>query len=185
MRVILPGLMLLLLAASSPSSYAQKRFSNLDRVAEAIEHKLQDKMPDWQHKSVSPASVEENTVNDQVVIQQWTWGKKNLRIAVLQHQSQEEAAEALRQFAADKKNAASLQGLGDEAYAWGIRNSIAFRQDNLTIYMSSVVVEELKGDEGLPDPAEAEKKAAQAEHDEEAKVTRGFAQHVAAALRKL
>ncbi|HEY9404411.1 MAG TPA: hypothetical protein VIQ24_17265 [Pyrinomonadaceae bacterium] len=184
MRVIMSVLALLLLA-TEPPSHAQKQFTNLDRVAEAIERDIQDKMPDWTHKTVPPATVDENTASDKVIIQQWTFGRKNVRVAVLQHQSEAEATSVLRQFAADKKSSNSLNGLGDEAYLWGLRNSIAFRQGNLTIYMSAVVSEKLNDAEAVRNPAEAMRKAAQAEHDEETKVTRGFAQHVAAVLKTL
>jgi hypothetical protein len=66
-----------------------------------------------------------------------------------------------------------------------MRNSIAFREGNLTIYVSAVVVEKPDQDEALRNPGEARRKAAQAEHEEELKVTRGFAGHIAAALRKV
>lgn len=184
MRVVLSILILLFLGLQSLSS-AQKRFSNLERVAEAVERKIKDKMPDWKHDSIRPVSADENATSDKVVIQQWTLGNRNARVAVLAHQSEEEATNVLRQFAADKKTNNRIHGLGDEAYLWGIRDSIAFRQDNLTIYMSAVVVEKPNPDEALRNPAEAERKAAQAEHDEESKVIRSFVHHVAAALANL
>ncbi|MGI9108230.1 MAG: hypothetical protein ACR2G4_18535 [Pyrinomonadaceae bacterium] len=185
MKRMLGSVFILMFLLAQSTLYAQKHFTNLDRVAEAIERKIKDTMPDWKHKSVQPVSIDENTLTDKVAIKQWTFGKRNMRVAVLQHQSEEEAANALRQFAADKRTTNSLHGLGDEAYLWGIRNSIAFRQGNLTVYMSAVVTEEPNGDEALGNPAEAVRKAAEAEHDEETKVTRGFAQHIAAVLRTL
>jgi len=183
MRVVLSILILLFFGQSLSS--AQKRFSNLDRVAETVERKIKDKMPDWNNDSVRPVSVDENATSDKVIIQQWTLGNRNARVAVLGHQSEEEATNVLRQFAADKKTNNRVHGLGDEAYLWGLRNSIAFRQGNLTIYLSAVVTEKPNPDEALRNPAAAERKAAQAEHDEESKVTRSFAHHVAAALANL
>ncbi|HLL16977.1 MAG TPA: hypothetical protein VK388_18095 [Pyrinomonadaceae bacterium] len=175
----------LLFALGQLSSHAQKHFTNLDKIAEAIERKIQDKMPEWNHQSFQPTSPDENATSDQVMIQQWTFGKKNVRLAIVRHQSEEEAARVLRQFAADKKTGEGLQGLGDEAYVWGVRRSVAFRQGNLTIYMSAVVREEVDQDEAARNPSEALRQAAQAEHAEEGKVVRGFAQHIAAALKTL
>ncbi|HEX8455755.1 MAG TPA: hypothetical protein VF656_00395 [Pyrinomonadaceae bacterium] len=184
MRVVL-SVLILLFSTLQPATSAQKRFSNLDQVVEAIERRIKDKMPDWNNESVHPASVDENVSSDKVIIQQWTLGNKSARVAVLQHQSEEEAISVLRQFAADKRTDNRLHGLGDEAYLWGIRNSIAFRQGNLTIYMSAVVMEKPDAEEALRNPAAAGRKAAQAEHDEEGRVTRSFAHYVAAALANL
>ena len=167
------------------TSFAQKHFTNLDKVAHAIESKLQLTMPGWERTSIKPASIDENTNSDQVIIQQWSSKKRNVKIAVLAHQTEAEAIIALRQFAVDKRTNSKLEGLGDEAYLWGINNSIAFRQGNLTLYMSAVAVVDLDSSEASRNLAEARRKAAKAEHDEEAKLTKNFAHNVAAVLASL
>jgi hypothetical protein len=165
---------------------AQQRFSNVERVAEAVEEKIREATPGWSVEKPAPPSRDGGgVVNDKVALRQWSLSRKRVKVAVLQHQSEAEAEQALRQFAADKRSDDRLHGLGDEAFSWGVSGSIAFRQGNLTIYISAVVVEEADPGEARTDPAAARDKLSKAERDEEANLSRGFAQRVAEVLKKL
>src|SRR6266852_9365944 len=169
----------LLLLGMHRSSLAQVHVSNLTRVDEAVESQINEVTPEWESHSVQPASVDGLIPNDKVRIRQWTSKGRNVRVAIVQHQSEEEATSALRQFAVDKKTNSRLLGFGDEAYVWGIRGSIAFRRGNLTVYVTSVLIMEVDAAEASKDIDEARQKTERSERDEEAVVTRGFAQKVA------
>lgn len=179
----LPILAVALMLGLNTASSRQQHFSDAGRAAEAAERKIKAVMPEWESDKITPASAEENRVNDKVSVRQWRLNNKNVRVAVVQHQSVEEAAKALRQFAADKRTTNTLPGLGDEAFRYGMRGAIAFRQGNLTVYVSAVVINEVEIEEARVNKEEARNKASKAERDEEVNVTRGFAHHVAAALK--
>lgn len=170
-----------ILFSSQSVSVAQRHFPNLDRVSEAVEDRIKKEKPEWSPKSVKPVSVDETANTDAVKIQRWVFGRQSVKVAIVQHKSEEEAISALRQFAVAQKSNNQVRGLGDEAYVWGLRNAIAFRKGNLTIYVSAVVLKNINPAEGI----NTMKEAAQAEHAEAGKLTRGFAQHAAAALASL
>lgn len=178
-----PALVLILCLCSASS--AQRLISNLGRVGDAVELKIKQAAPEWEAESdptppSPPGSPSADT--DKVKIKQWAHAHQRVRIVMVQHRSEEEAASALRKFVKDKKTYDAVRGLGDEAYSWGIRNSIAFRRDNLTVYVSAVVTKDLDLAEAANDEGLARKRAAQAEHDEEATQTKNFARHIAVVL---
>lgn len=175
----------LFLCWMSQSSSGQNRVSSPTTIDEAVDIRFREVLPEWESQSVQPASIDGLASTDRVRIRQWTSRGRNVRIAVLQHLSEEEAAIALRQFAVDKKTNTKLLGLGDEAYVWGIRGSIAFRRGNLTLYVTAVVIAGANATEGAADIGEAKQKARQSEREEEAVVTKSFAQKLAAVLATL
>lgn len=164
------------------TSFAQRHFTDLPRIGIEIEHRIRNATPEWAYRPVQPASINEFAVNDKVVIGQWTSGRRIARVALVQHQSVEESTIALRQFAADKKTNNQIQGLGTEAYLCGVRGSIAFREANLTVYVSAVVIED-SDDEAIAGSESRRRSDEQSAREEEAVVTRGFAAQVAAILR--
>jgi hypothetical protein len=124
----------------------------------------------------------ENTPpSDDLRIQQWVSGTRDVRLVLHRHTSAAEASRALRQFAGTSRVRGHVNALADEAYIHGGRNAIAFRKGNLLVFVSAIVMKE--------DYTEAEKKDAKyatgMDLDEEAKLTSVFAQHVASALKKL
>lgn len=174
---------LFLCGMSQPSS-GQNRIASPTAIDEAVDIRFREILPEWESKSVEPASIDGLGSSDRVRIRQWTSRGRNVRIAVLQHQSEQEATIALRQFAVDKKTNTKLLGFGDEAYLWGIRGSIAFRRGNLTLYITAVVTPGANETEAANDSADAKEKVEQSER-EEAVVTKSFAQKLAAVLATL
>ncbi len=164
------------------ASLAQRYFSNIDRAAEAVEHKIKQVMPEWEYHSIEPitppGSADSSAVSDKVKIQQWVSGHKNIRVALVRHQSKEETAVALRRFAQAQKTNNRVPGLGDDAYSYGIDGGIAFRTGNLVVYISAVVVKEINRDGSINTLEDA----VRAERLEAETATRGFAHHIAAVL---
>lgn len=164
-------------------SAAQSRFTDLPRIAQALENTIHVNRPEWVCHSIPPASVHDGAESDTVTLRQWTAGRRNVRIAIVRHESEEEAIIELRRFAADKKTTNRYPGLGSEAYLWGIRGSIAFRHANLTVYVTAIVMPAGDNAETVGNGVREEREfAGQSERDEEAIVTRSFAQQVAALL---
>lgn len=165
-----------------PSSVvAQKDFSGLDRIKEAIEQKIRGAMTDWECHDIEPLSFENTPPSDDLRIQQWVSGTRNVRLILHRHPSAEEAIRALRQFVGTSKVRGHVNGLADEAYIHGGRNAIAFRKGNLLVFVSAIVLKEKYTEAEKKDP----KYATGIDLDEEAAMTRQFAQHVAAILKDL
>lgn len=181
MRSISTFFALILLLCMGQTSFGQRRFSDLSKVAEAIEQKVHTAAPEWKCHVVEPVTID-GADTSKVTIRQWSSEKQNVRVAIIRHQSEEEAATTLRQFALDKSANGRVPGLGDEGFAWGIRGSIAFRLGNITVYVTAIVISDADPAELLRNPNQARQKAAQAETDEEARITKVFVQHVISAL---
>jgi hypothetical protein len=173
---------MLLLLCLHQGSLAQRHFSHLTGLGELLERRVRDEKPEWECRVIQPASVDEAASNDQVTIRQWASERRIVRVAIIRHQSDKEAVTALRQFTMDKKANSRIQGLGNEAFVWGLRGSIAFRQGNLTVYVTAVVSKDADPVKMAKNPDETRHLTAQAERAEEALVTKGFVQHVAAVL---
>jgi len=165
-----------------PSSLvAQKDFSDLDQVGDAIKERIREDMKDWKCHDIEPMAFENTPPSDDLRIQQWVSGSRDVRLVLHRHPSAVEASRALRQFAATSRVKGYVNGLADEAYIHGGRNAIAFRKGNLLVYVSAIVIKENYTDAEKKDP----KYASGLDLDEEAKLTSAFAQHVASALKKL
>jgi hypothetical protein len=120
---------------------AQRPASQLDEVSNAIARRIQEINPGWKRNQVtapSPASSVANaSISDRkVLIQQWILNSNVVKVAILRHQSPEEAEAVLRKFAFDVKTSTALAGMGEEGYSWGISGSVAFRKGNMTIYVT-------------------------------------------------
>lgn len=75
---------------------------------------------------------------EKVIIQQWVSDDRVVKVSILPHNAQHEAAKVLRRFADNNAKSERLPDVGDEAYTWGIRKSVIFRKRNFTIYVSTV-----------------------------------------------
>lgn len=158
-------LTLLLLGASVPSR-AQVRSPELSDISDEVEHSVKEKMPKWKRNPATPLANNEASVpiseRESVLIDQWISGDAVVKVTIMKHPSPGEAAEELQKFISGVNSNGRLHNLGDEAYSWGIRGSIAFRRGKLTIYVSAVA-------DDVTD---------------EAALSREFARHVAATLSK-
>ncbi len=114
-------------------STAQDTSSQLTKLTDDIAHVVQDKTSGWQHNSVKPLEGGKD-----VIVDQWISGDKIVKIAILRHQSRDEAMRTLHKFASNTKATSKPQNVGEEGYAWGVGNSIAFRKGGFTIYVSAV-----------------------------------------------
>ncbi len=175
------ALLIIALLALPSSLVAQKDFSDLDQVGEAIKARIRDDMKDWKCHDIEPMAFQNTPPSDDLRIQQWISGTSDVRLVLHRHPSVAEAVMALRQFAGSSRVRGHVNELADEAYIHGGRNAIAFRKSNLLVFVSAIVIKE--------DFTEAEKKdpkyASGMDLGEEAKLTRSFAQHVASALKQL
>lgn len=165
------------------ASLAQRHFTDLPRIGNEIEHRIHSVTPEWTCRPIQPTAVDGSVTNDSgVVMRQCSSRRRIVRVAVVNHQSEEQSTTALRQFASDKKTNDRLHGLGAEAYIWGIGGKIAFRLANLTVYVTAVVMEDPEAPETLRSP-EARENGEQSAREEAAGITRGFATRVAVILQ--
>lgn len=171
-------LIITLLLLTSPT-VAQKDFSNLDEIREAIGQKIHEEMKDWECHDIQPLTFENTPPSDDLRIQQWVSGTRNVRLVLHRHRSAQEATRALRQFAGTRSR--YQNGLGDEAYLYNPRNGTAFRKGNLLVFISAIVIKEKYTEAEKKDP----KYANGIDLDEERAVTSQFAQLVAAVLNHL
>lgn len=140
-----------------------------DRVAKAIT----DKLPDWEHKSVPPLSRDGlNNFSQDVIIDQWYSKEGNVRVAIILNPSEADAKAAFEKFIARSRADERATDVDDEAYAWGMNKSVAFRRGIYTVYISSVVLD-------TPDNDVYSDKRAK----EESRLSRVFAKIVAKALK--
>lgn len=180
MRKVISLCSVSLLLAGFAVSYAQRNHSDVSRAADAVERRIQREMAGWTVTPITPASFEGTPPNENLRIQLWERKHNSVKVTLAKYPSDQEASSALRRYAATLK-AESTNGLGDEAYIWGVRKGIAFRKDNLVIYVSATTFVPKDPEAGINNREDA----GRAERNEETKVTRGFAQHIASALRTL
>lgn len=114
-----------------------------------------------------------------VSIKQWEFGKRTVRVALVYHNTDADASSALKKFVSDKKTSKVLPGTGDEAYVWGLGDSVAMRVGNVTIFIDAIVT---KDDDPLADNKK-ESEARHTAHEEEKLLAKGFTNHVVRALR--
>lgn len=164
----------------STSSLAQQHFSNLDQVGESIENRIRSVMDEWTIHHIQPMSYADTAPSETVKILHCESSARDVRIALQKYSSIENAANDLLRFATGKR-ATGINGLGDEAYLHGIESAIAFRKGNLLVFISAIADKENDNTVDLRNPTAR----ANAEHNEEAVVTRVFARHVATVLQTL
>jgi hypothetical protein len=111
-RILMPLLMVLALG----QALAQEQ-PDLDRLDEKFRAHLKTRMAGWTYKRGEPIEGSKG-----VLIQNWFYPNRGVRIAVTEMKSVEAARQALQLIVRDA-NGKPLQGLGDEAYIWGFEGS--------------------------------------------------------------
>ena len=136
-------LALIAVGAFSVVSSAQDIPAPVAKVIEDLECKMQKSMPDWTREPVEPILKSER-----VVISVWTNCGRRVKVSINYLQSEAEAIEGIRRFAT-QAGVKRIEGLGDEAYAWGYSDAIGMRKGNLVFSISTVALPSLPGaDEG-------------------------------------
>lgn len=109
-------LMPLLMALALGQTLAQDQ-PDLDRLDEKFRAHLKTRMPGWTYKRGEPIEGSKG-----VLIQNWHYQNRGVRIAVKEMKSVEAARQAMQLIVRDA-HAKPLQGFGDEAYVWGFEDS--------------------------------------------------------------
>src|SRR5437660_1300988 len=118
--------------ALATTAFAQNPVSDLTRLGDVIANSIQLKKPEWHFESLVPMRESEK-----VILQQWTFGDQSLRVALVPHNSPEDAARAMSDVARDGQSIEAVPDLADEGFAWG-RGIVSFRKQNVTIHVSAV-----------------------------------------------
>ncbi|MGH9972259.1 MAG: hypothetical protein ACREBG_31315 [Pyrinomonadaceae bacterium] len=106
---------------------------DLDRLDEKLSRHIETKMPGWKHKRVEPFMNSPN-----VLVEVWSLPKRGVMVQIVQYKSHQEAREVLRGFLQYESEKEELKGLGDEAYAWGIRRAnVVFTRGNFIVYVEA------------------------------------------------
>ncbi len=111
-RILMPLLMVLALGPA----LAQDQ-PDLDRLDEKFRDHLKTKMPGWTYKRGEPIEGSRG-----VLIQNWSYPNRGVRIAVSSAKSAEEARQGM-QILVKAVKTRPLEGFGDEAYIWGFEGS--------------------------------------------------------------
>jgi hypothetical protein len=131
-RSLLALLVVLLLSSISPSVGAQEVPPQLTKVVEALECVRKEQMSGWSRERVPPITSSEN-----VLIEMWVSGGRRVKVSILPYQSEAAAIESMQRFVATE-TVKKVQGLGDEAYAWGYSDEIALRKGSFTVFVSAI-----------------------------------------------
>jgi hypothetical protein len=110
--ILLPLLMVLALG----QALAQEQ-PDLDRLDEKFRAHLKTRMPGWTYKRGQPIEGSKG-----VLIQNWYYPNRGVRIAVSSAKSAEEARDEMQRFMREVKGQ-PLQGFGDDAFVWGFEGS--------------------------------------------------------------
>jgi len=128
--------------------------SSLASLRDTVARAISEKMPGWSRKEITPMEGSNN-----VIIDNWELGDMVIKVAILQHASQEEAIESLKDFRshmeAEEKAAKArgkhefkrikeeLPSLGDSGFTWDSygSTSTSFRKSNFTVFISLVRAE--------------------------------------------
>lgn len=175
-------LLLVLSLCLTTGAMAQRYYSNIDRIAEAVQDRVKTAMPEWKCHSIEPitppGAADSSAVSDKVKILHWVAGTKNVRVSLVRNQSEDAAAIALRRFAQAQRTSKRLPRVGDEAYTFGVDDEIAFRSGNVNVFISAAVEKNINPSDSI----NARDDAVRAEHAEANTLARAFAHHVVAVL---
>jgi hypothetical protein len=106
---------------------------DLDRLEEKLSHHIETKMPGWKHRR-----GESMLTGPNVLTEVWSSPEKAVKIRIVAYNSVQEAREVLRGFLQYESDKEELKGLGDEAYAWGIRRAdVVFVRGKLIVYVEA------------------------------------------------
>lgn len=190
------ALLLLVVAAQPALPLAQKQVSSLPDAADKVEKKIREELPEWDQNEIqagalpAPGSSVQPPGEDRLIIRQWRKvrqrengnhaddGAQSVRITLALYDSTGQAAEAVRHFAM-VQGGERVNGLGDEAYSYGLTGDIVFRRDSVVVYVSAGVNKNINPATGIHNYADAAKAGDAAA----APLARGFAHRVDATLR--
>ena len=106
---------------------------DLDRLEVKLSRHIETKMPGWKHRRGEPMSHSSN-----VLIEVWSFPEKGVKIQIVPYKSAQEAREVLKGFLKYESDKEELEGLGDEAYAWGVRRAdVVFIRGKFIVYVES------------------------------------------------
>ncbi len=106
---------------------------DFDRLDEKLSRHIETKMPGWKHRRDQPMLNSPN-----VLIEVWSFPEKGVKIQIVPYKSAEEAREVLRGFLKYERDKEELKGLGDEAYAWGVKRAdVVFLRGKFIVYVEA------------------------------------------------
>jgi hypothetical protein len=106
---------------------------DLDKLEEKLSRHIETKLPGWTHRRGVPMLNSPN-----VLIEVWSFPEKGVKIQIVPYKSAQEAREVLRGFLKYESDKEELKGLGDEAYAWGVRRAdVVFIRGKFVVYVEA------------------------------------------------
>jgi hypothetical protein len=166
-------LALCLLGLSVTSGVAQDQ-AELEKIDDKLSRHLATQMPGWKHKRGEPVEGSKN-----VVIERWGTSNRSVTISIVPHKTANEAREALINFVKYDRDKQDLEGLGDQAIAWGYGlSNIVLRKGRFNIFVSSYAELDSEPDSrSLTVPEKGER-----DRLEGGRLSREFARHIMKAL---
>lgn len=87
-----------ILVTTSTAAKAQNVSGELSNIADSFRRAVQEQLPGWKYKSITPMEGGQD-----VILDRWFSGDRIVNLTIIRHQSQEEAANSIRDFAAQMK----------------------------------------------------------------------------------
>ena len=166
-------LALWLLGLLVASGVAQDQ-AELEKIDDKLSRHLAAQMPGWKHKRGEPVEGSSN-----VVIERWGTSNRAVTISIVPHKTANEAREALINFVKYDRDKQEIDGLGDQAVAWGYGlSNIVLRKGRFNIFVSSYAEVSSEPDARLlagPEKGERDRL-------EVGRLSREFARHIMKAL---
>lgn len=132
-RVMIVSCACALYLAATMMSVAQSNITQPVTLGDTLIKFLQVAKPGWLYEPVDAITGSEN-----VLLQNWSSETQRVRIAIVPHNSVDDATKAIRDIARHGQTKEILPGIGDEGLSWG-RGTVSFRTRNLTINVSAVI----------------------------------------------
>jgi hypothetical protein len=147
---------------------------DLDRLEEKLSRHIETKMPGWKHTRGEPMLNSPN-----VLIEVWSFPEKGVKVQIVPYKSAQEAREVLRGFLKYERDKEELTGLGDEAYAWGVKKAdVVFVRGKFIVYVEAGANIDADPDaRKLSGPERFER-----EKTEVKRLSKEFAQHMVSAI---
>src|SRR5215831_18843923 len=118
--------------------------ADLVNLHEKLKSRFHQVMPGWEGRRGEPIQGDKN-----VLVEFWTDSTRNriVKISIVPRASVEEARNAIEEFVKYDREKEQLQGLGDDAYAWGYGlSNVVFRRGKLTVFVSTTADVEADSD---------------------------------------
>jgi HAMP domain-containing protein len=125
------SLVVALLLNISSSVRAQTAPMQLSEVVKALDCVGQTHLSGWKREQVEPFGGSKD-----VLIYTYVSAGRRVRVAILYHVSDSEAARSFQEFVSGERTK-KIENLGDEAFSRGYVESIAMRKGNITAYISA------------------------------------------------